>query len=247
MLPFSFSILSDYFDAASNRWESLLTKPWELTFNASRAPQTRTQSRRMSTTFDIESSQCHVSFSEHFLVNVGAASRMWSVYSGATTQATALVEASVNDDTNKRRLSRSMAAHAARSLITTLPYAIENHSGCAASYSIYDTPVRHPLPTSSTQFFRFELFPERGSGGMRTYGQDIKHLKSITLYVGDTKIYIKDMDQAVNNPRTAHYISDIKAHVFVNVVKRGNSTVSDSVHHCILLLALITKSYFYTI
>lgn len=51
-------------------------------FNGSRGPQTRFQSDRMSTTFDIESNPCHVSFSEHFLVNVGAASRMWSVYSG---------------------------------------------------------------------------------------------------------------------------------------------------------------------
>ena len=183
------------------------------------------QSKRMSTTFDIESSECRVSFSEHFLVNVGAASRMWSVYSGATKQATELVEENVKDDSKKRRLSRSMAAHAARSLITTLPYAIENHSGISASYSIYDNPLTFPLPTSSTQFFRFELFPERGSGGMRTYGQDIKHPKSITLYVGDTEISIKDMDHEVTKPRKAHYIPNCHAYVFVKVVKRGNSTV----------------------
>jgi len=219
------SILADYFDAASNRWENLLTTPWELTFNASRAPQNRTESKRMSSTFDVESSQCHISFSEHFLVNVGASSRMWSVYSGATAQATALVEESVKDDFNKRRLSRSMAAHAARSLITTLPYAIENHSGCTASYSIYDNPVRFPLPTSSTRFFRFKLWSERGSGGMRTYGQDIKHSKSITLYVGSTEILIRDVDHEVNGPRSAHYIKDVDVTVFVNVVKRGNSTV----------------------
>ena len=78
------SILADYFDAASNQWTMLLTSPWELTFNASRAPQTRTLSKRMSSTFDIESGECLVSFSEHFLVNVGAASKMWSVYSGET-------------------------------------------------------------------------------------------------------------------------------------------------------------------
>ena len=219
------SILADYFDAASNRWESLLTSPWELTFNASRSPHTQIPSKRMSTTFDIESSSCHVSFSEHFLVNVGAASRMWSVYSGVTKQATALVEASAKDDSSKRRLSRSMAAHAARSLITTLPYAIENHSGISASYSIYDHPLRFPLPTSSTQFFRFELFPGRGSGGQRVYGQDIKHSKSITLYIGSTEVSISDMDHEVAKPRKAHYIPDLRAHVFVNVVKSGNSTV----------------------
>jgi vacuolar protein sorting-associated protein 13A/C len=155
----------------------------------------------------------------------GAASRMWSVYSGATRQATALVEESSKDDSTKRQLSSNMAAHAARSLITTLPYAIENHSGISASYSIYDNPMRFPLPTSSTQFFRFELFPGRGSGGQRVYGQDLRHLKSITLYVGDTAISIQDMDHEVTRPRSAHFIPDIQAHVFVNVVKHGNSTV----------------------
>ena len=146
--------------------------PWELTFNSSRAPQTKVQSSRLSTTFDIESNPCHVSFSEHFLVNVGAASRMWSVYSGASKKATSLVEETSKDDSKiKRRLSRSMAAHAARSLITTLPYAIENHCGIDSSYSIYKGSKKYPLPPSSTQFFRFELFPERGSGGVRTYGQ----------------------------------------------------------------------------
>lgn len=78
----SCSILADYFDAASQRWMMLLTSPWELTLNALRAPQTQMLSKRLSSNFDIESSQCHVSFTEHFLVNVGAASRMWSVYSG---------------------------------------------------------------------------------------------------------------------------------------------------------------------
>ncbi|KAK1743056.1 vacuolar protein sorting-associated protein 13 [Skeletonema marinoi] len=209
------SVLADYFDAASCRWETLLVQPWEITFNASRGPQTRTNSKRMSTTFDIESNPCHVSFSEHFLVNVGAASRMWSVYSGATKQATTLVEERVKDNSSKRRLSRSMAAHAARSLITTLPYAIENHSGINASYSLYNDPTSFELPTSSTRFFRFELFPEKGSGGVRKYGQDIKHAKSLIIYVGSTKISVPDMDTEAN----------MQTHVFTKVVKRGNSTV----------------------
>ena len=65
---------------------------------------------------------------------------------------------------------------------------------------------------------------------MRTYGQDIKHSKSITLYVGSTEILIRDVDHEVNGPRSAHYIKDVDVTVFVNVVKRGNSTVS-----CLLL------------
>ncbi|KAL7555198.1 hypothetical protein ACHAWF_018915 [Thalassiosira exigua] len=225
------SVLADYFDSASNRWERLLISPWELTFNCNRAPQPRARSKRMSTTFDIESSQCHVSFSEHFLVNVGAASRMWSVYSGATRQATALVEASVKDNAIKRRLSSSMAAHAARSLITTLPYAIENHSGINASYSIYENPLRHQLPTSSTRFFRFELFPERGSGGVRAYGQDVKHSKSITLYVGNSVISIPDMDREVNEPRIA-VIGDDSVHDLgvVNKSRKRKGNVRDGSH-----------------
>jgi hypothetical protein len=79
------SILADYFDAASAWWETLLTDPWEVTFNGSRSPQTRFDTNRMSSTFDLESNPCSVSFTEHFLVNVGAASRMWSVYSGKQT------------------------------------------------------------------------------------------------------------------------------------------------------------------
>lgn len=219
------SVLADYFDGASCRWETLLVQPWELTFNASRGPQLRTASKRMSTTFDIESNPCHVSFSEHFLVNVGAASRMWSVYSGATKQATTLVEQNVEDNSSKRRLSRSMAAHAARSLITTLPYAIENHSGINASYSLYNDPSTFELPTSSTRFFRFELFPEKGSGGVRKYGQDVKHAKSLNIYVGNTKISIPDMDREASKLRSVHYIAEMQTHVFAKVVKRGNSTV----------------------
>ena len=144
----------------------------------------------MSTTFDIESNPCNVSFSEHFLVNVGAASRMWSVYSGAISKATSLVDQNQKGKTDAalRKSSRIMAAHAARSLITTLPYAIENHSGINAQYSLYQDPVRIALPTSSTQFFQFELFPGKGSGGVRRYGQDIKHSKSLILYVGNAEI-----------------------------------------------------------
>ena len=118
-----------------------------------------------------------------------------------------------------------MAAHAARSLIMTLPYAIENHSGISAFYSIGDDPARLQLPSNSTQFFQFELFPERGSGGMRRYGQDSKRAKSLTLYIGDAEISIHDMDSEANKSRSLHFISDYETHVFTAVVKSGNSTV----------------------
>ncbi len=94
-------------------------------------------------------------------------------------------------------------------------------------YSIYDDPTQHPLRKSSTQFFQFELYPERGTGGVRKYGQDVKHKKSLTIYIGKTEISIDDMDSEVQKPRSAHYISDYKTHLFTSVVKRGNSTVSE--------------------
>ena len=144
---------------------------------------------------------------------------------GATKQATALAEDANTGDLNKMRLSKSMAACAARSLIATLPYAIENHSGLGAYYSIYDYADRFALPTNSTQFFRFELFPERGLGGMRRYGQDIKCAKRINIHIGGTEISIRDLDREVNKPRSAYYIPDLRVHVFVHVVKRGKSTV----------------------
>jgi hypothetical protein len=118
-----------------------------------------------------------------------------------------------------------MAACAARSLIATRPYAIENHSGLSAFYSIYEYAARFPLPNSSTQFFRFELFPERGSGGMRRYGQDIKCPKRINIHIGGTEISILDMDHEVNKSRSVYYIPDFRVHVFMHVVKRGKSTV----------------------
>lgn len=144
---------------------------------------------------------------------------------GATKQANALAENIDIRDLGTRRLSRSMAACAARSLIATLPYAIENHSGLSAFYSIYDYTTRSPLPTNSTQFFRFELFPERGTGGMRRYGQDIKCPKRINIHIGGTEISIRDLDREVNKSRTAYYIPEFRVHVFVHVVKRGKTTV----------------------
>ncbi len=150
---------------------------------------------------------------------------LFLVATGATKQANALAEDVNTGDLIKRRLSRCMAACAARSLIATLPYAIENHSGLSVYYSIYGYAARSQLPTNSTQFFRFELFPERGTGGMRRYGQDIKCPKRINIHIGGTEISIHDLDREVNKSRFAYYIPELRVHVFVHVVKRGKSTV----------------------
>ncbi|KAL7469473.1 hypothetical protein ACHAXS_009736 [Conticribra weissflogii] len=140
----------------------------------------------------------------------------------ATKKATDLVASAAKDDSNKQRLSRSMAAHAARSLITTLPYAVENHSGINAIYSIRDEHLQ--LPSNSTRFFQFDLFPASGSGGMRKYGQDVRKPKAVTLFVGCTEIRIADIDSEAGNKR-AYFISEYETYVFTYIVKRGNSTV----------------------
>ena len=64
------SVLADYFDASLNLWSKLLIKPWEITLKGIRSPSRRFNSERLSTTIDLESFPCCVSFSEQFLVSL---------------------------------------------------------------------------------------------------------------------------------------------------------------------------------
>ena len=130
------SINADYFDSKVNLWKKLLTKSWELALRGARGASKRFQSDRLSTTFDIESFPCCLSFSEQFIVSIAAASRMWSIYSAATSStATLLKEVNVGD-AHDSIAERSAAANAARNLITTLPYALENHFGLDVDFKI---------------------------------------------------------------------------------------------------------------
>ena len=132
-------IVSNYFDTNSLLWESLLLKEWQINFNGMRAPQKRFSSNRMSTSFDIDSHPCYLSFSEQFLVSIGAATKMWGVYSSASQKAADLgtsIEKSVRSNsssTQKDSLAlsarKSLAACAARSLITTMPCKYDAFSG----------------------------------------------------------------------------------------------------------------------
>ena len=128
------AVLADYFDSSLNLWNQLLLKPWETTLKGIRSPSRRFQSDRLSTSLDLESMPCHVAFSEQFLMSLASANRMWSIYSIATAAPTEgdgkLSEAAGRD----RKLKQSMAASAARNLILSLPYAVENHSGVNASF-----------------------------------------------------------------------------------------------------------------
>lgn len=215
------SILADYFDTASNRWESLLTAPWELSINASRARQSRLKSERMLVTLSIDSNPCHVSFSEKFFVSLGVAKHMWTVFSSSTAKAATLA---ADGDVKSSKRKSILAQAAARALITTLPYAIENHCGMLASFSLNNSTSRTAIPSLSTQFFQFELFAETGSGGMRRYGQD-KRSKTLTLFIGDTEITVHDMDESANEPRSEHFIAEYRTRIFTKVIKHGKSTV----------------------
>jgi hypothetical protein len=123
------SVLADYFDSRANLWKKLLTKPWELALRGSRGASKRFQSDRLNTTFDIESFPCCLSFSEQFVVSIAAASRMWQVYSVATSSTASLLKDAASWNAHNSVAERGAASSAARNLITTLPYALENHFG----------------------------------------------------------------------------------------------------------------------
>jgi len=78
---------ADYYDVSTNLWEAFLVKPLEITVNGKRDREKKFGSNRMISCLDVESHPCHVSFSEQFLVSIGAATNMWSLYSGAINNA----------------------------------------------------------------------------------------------------------------------------------------------------------------
>ena len=229
------SILADYFDGSLNLWSKLLTRPWEVTLKGVRSPSRRYKSDRLSTTIDLESFPCCISFSEQFLVSLASAHRMWSIY----TVATAVPE---DDDlearpptTNLSSLKHSMAATAARNLITSLPYAIENHCGANAFFSLPGGSIRnYPCPNGSIRYFRFEPPKGGGYGGKRAYGQDVEFEKTVTLRVGNSAVEIGHLDREIAFLRRSHDLKDGRI-LFTHVVKEGKTTVSSL---CFTLLCL---------
>jgi hypothetical protein len=217
------SILADYFDASCNLWCKLLTKPWEVTLKGTRASSQRFKSGRLSTTIDLESFPCCISFSEQFLVSLASAYRMWSIYSVATSIPV--------DEGSAGRLERygsrkhSMVASAARNLITSLPYAIENHSGVNITFTLPGGSIeRCPCSNGLIQYFRFEPPKGNGYGGKRAYGQDVEFEKSVTIFVGDSVVEVDHLDTELGLPRRLH---DLKGGLVLltNVVKEGKTTV----------------------
>ncbi len=234
---FNTNILADYFNANTKSWEHFLVQPWEITFKGDRRSKNN-KSGRFSTAFDIESYPCYISFSEQFLINAGAATRMWSTYSKTTEEALSIGLGNMSQ-TDVRKKSpqltssiKNRAARAVRSLKTTMPYAIENESGLTIFLELENgngnmIPSQIECASSSKHFFNFEPPSAKGIGAKRLYGQDIKHLKAINLLIGNSKIHFPHLDEEINRPRRVHEL-DNGSHVFTDVCRKGKTTVSMS-------------------
>lgn len=218
------NFLADYFDTSCNIWNSLLTKPWEVSLRGVRAPSRRFTSSRLSTSIDLESFSCCISFSEQFLVSLASASKMWSIYSVATALPS-------DDEIQSGSLKASMAASAARNLITSLPYAIENTSGLDLTFSLpNETAEFVECKDGKIQYFRFEPPRGEGFGGKRAYGQDVNFEKLLKIHLEKVPtITIGHLDNELGLPKKTHKLSENRT-IFTQVRKAGKSTVSQKVH-----------------
>ncbi|CAJ1900911.1 unnamed protein product [Cylindrotheca closterium] len=197
------SIIADYFDSSINLWSSLLVKPWEVTLKITRSSTRRFESPRLSSEIDLETSDCHVSLSPDFLASLASAARMWSVYSTVTSKSL------IADDEKDENTKKSTAAIAARHLLTSLPYAIENHCGSDVVFSLpHGSVSRRECPTGSIQYFRFQQPQEKGHGGRRVYGQDVEFEKSVALSIGDFEVVIPHLDAMLGSRKEVHNLPD---------------------------------------
>ena len=214
------SFKADYFDSSVQLWKVLLKRPWEVTLKSSREAGRRS-SDRMSSTVDIEAQPCLLSFSEQFVVSLSAASKMWSIYSMATTNAVEDKARESHDGASKKAL----AASAARCLVASLPYAVENHSGVDVHLLIPSSDERRTCRSGTTQYFRFEPPQGTGTGGQRTYGQDVITKKNISLFVQGKTVEIQDIDAEFSRPRQAHLLDDGQ-YLISSASKDGKTKVS---------------------
>jgi hypothetical protein len=223
------SIFADYFDSSVNQWKTLLVKPWEVASKIRRGASSRFNSLRPSTTIDIESFPLYMQFSEQFLMALSSANYMWKVYTAATESA---VESTLDERTDTK-LRKSMAASAARTLIKTPPFAIENHLGIGLEFIIPGgDEKRRVLANGTIEYFRFDPPRGAGRGGKRCYGQDISYTKSVTLFLGNTSVELKNLDEKISLARTVY---ELDGKLFVcSVVKEGKTVVSAQASYCCL-------------
>jgi hypothetical protein len=221
------SILADYFDASMSMWNKLLTQPWELTLKGIRSPSRRNTANRLSTAIDLESFPCCISFSEQFLVSLASTYRMWSIYSAATALGRDEDIGSSYRGMDSSSVKHSLAASAARNLVTSLPYAVDNHSGENVSFSLPGGSInQRPCPSGTMHYFRFEPPKGSGSAGKRSYGQDVEYDKTVSICIHDSIVQIGHLDAELGNFRQAHQLAGGQV-LMTQVVKEGKTIVSD--------------------
>ena len=203
------SFKANYYDSVSNKWEPLLLNEWEWTINCMRkAGKLIGKKQFLQTSVDIEARSCALKFSEQFLVSLGGANKMWTLYSAKS-------------ETEKR------------SLVTSTPYGIENKCGVPLFYKPQGKGVKRICLEDSIDYFRFQYSVGKGFGGIRLYGQDIIETKSILISIGNNDfeasnsvITIQDIDKELNKLRS-YCLKDGRV-VFVEVVRIGRTMVSDN-------------------
>ncbi len=213
---------ADYFNAHSVKWEKLLLKPWEVDFKAVRGKKKNTS--RMTTTIDVESHPCQISFSEQFIISLKGASAMWNVFTETNRKAMDIIMNQDQEILDRRSMTcrRSLANHAARSLTTTLPYCVSNRSGL--SLVLVTDNSTESVDNFETISFRFPLARKEGVGGYRLYGQDSKELKSITIIVCEEQIVFHHIDDEVGKGKQVHGLEGGIV-ILTEVTKTGKTTV----------------------
>jgi hypothetical protein len=213
------NIQADYFDSHTKLWEPLLLKPWEIDFKASRGKKKGTS--RMTTTLDLESHPCQVSFSEQLIISLQGAASMWSLYSETTRKALEILD-KVNQDEHSLSFMKARASYSARAMTTTMPYGIENRTGFTFMFDAKDG--EKVACHDTTTFFNFALPQGEGIGGCRSYGQDGILDKAIDIFFDGGNIHIDHVDDKLNKPKKAHKLKDGQF-IFSEVFKSGKSTV----------------------
>ena len=215
------NILADYFDSHTNLWEPFLLKPWEIDFKARRGK--KKGESRSTTTVDVESHPCQISFSEQMIISLRGATSMWALYSDTIRKAMDILSQKIE---NEQRISfvRAKASYSARAMRTTMPYGIDNRTGYSITFDL-DEKGKHEAPNNTTTFFNFSLHKGDGVGGFRSYGQDSIAKKSIDIFIDKKCIHFDHLDDELNRSKKAHNLGNARF-VFTDVIKTGKATVS---------------------
>ncbi|KAL7576943.1 hypothetical protein ACA910_006700 [Epithemia clementina (nom. ined.)] len=121
-------------------------------------------------------------------------------------------------------LKRSMAATAARTLVTALPYAVENNSGFDINFKILELDSKlRTCANGSIEYFRFPPPKSKGTGGKRLYGQDVTFKKQVSIRIMNTWFEINHVDDEMGQ-RHVHTLQNSHV-VFTQILKEGKTTV----------------------